>query len=72
MGDCAHSSVMPQVCDQTLGVYCLECQSVVAWCWSDEHVPEPLWNRACLNDPEAVPCDESRDDHCAICKEKIG
>jgi hypothetical protein len=37
----------------------------------DDHIPESLWNRACLNTPEAKPCEQSRDDVCSLCEEKI-
>lgn len=66
-----HDRVKPEVCDQTLGVACLDCNELLAWCWSDKHLPESLWNRACQNDPEAVPCEQSRDGVCAICGEPV-
>lgn len=69
MTDCRHARVTPEVCDQTIGVACLECGELLAWCWSEHHIPESLWNRACVNDDEAVPCDQNRDDHCALCGE---
>jgi hypothetical protein len=68
---CQHARVRPEVCDQTLGVGCLDCKELLAWCWSEKHVPESLWNRACANDAEAVPCEQSRDDRCAVCGEAI-
>lgn len=68
---CDHSQVCPEFCDQTLGVRCLDCNRLVAVCWGDEHVPESLWNRACENDSEANSCEQSRDDYCAICEERL-
>lgn len=67
MSGCAHARVTPAICDQTLGVRCLDCNELLAVCWADRHMPEPLWNRACENDAEAVPCEKSRDDYCALC-----
>ena len=71
MNDCSHVRVKPEPCDQTLGVLCLDCDTLIAVCWSDEHIPESLWNRACLSDSGANPCEQSRDDHCALCGEAI-
>lgn len=70
MSECKHTRVAPEVCDQTLGVKCLDCNALVAVCW-DTHVPESLWNRACENDPEGKPCEQNRDDVCGICDEPI-
>jgi hypothetical protein len=67
--DCQHARVVSEVCDQTLGVLCLDCGTILAVCWGDDHIPESLWNRACENDKEANPCEQSRDDHCALCGE---
>lgn len=69
--DCKHEHVAPEVCDQALGVKCLDCNALLAWCWAENHVPEPLWNRACENDSDAVPCEQNREDHCALCNEPI-
>ena len=71
MADCAHTRVAPDVYDQTLGVYCLDCRETLGVCWADDHIPESLWNRACENDPTYLECDESRPDVCAICHEPI-
>lgn len=68
---CKHERLITEVCDQTLGVGCLDCMRLLAFCWQDEHIPESLWNRACETDKEAVPCEQNRDDHCALCKEPI-
>lgn len=71
MSKCQHARVTSEVVDQTLGVFCLDCDTHLAWCWMERHVPESLWNRACENDTDAVPCEQGRDDVCAICKESI-
>jgi hypothetical protein len=71
MSDCIHARVAPEPCDQTLGVLCLDCDTIVAVCWMDEHIPESLWNRACENDTGGNPCEQSRDDVCAICEQQI-
>lgn len=68
---CEHRRVVPEVVDQTLGVFCMDCKLHLAACWDPEHIPESLWNRACGNDPDAVPCEQGRDDVCAICGEPI-
>lgn len=68
---CEHKNVIPEVCDQTLGVACLDCKELLAWCWADRHIPESLWNRSCANDRGAHPCEQNRNDHCAICEEPI-
>ena len=67
--DCQHENVTPEVCDQTLGVLCLDCNTILAVCWMDEHIPESLWNRACENDKEANTCEQNRDDYCSLCGE---
>ena len=67
--DCQHARVTPEVCDQTLGVICLDCNTILAACWMDEHIPESLWNRACENDKEANTCEQNRDDYCSLCGE---
>lgn len=64
---CPHERLTPEACDQTLGVVCLDCDGLLCWCWSDVHVPETLWNRACENDSAAKPCEQNRADYCAIC-----
>lgn len=71
MAECTHGLVAPEVCDQTLGVACLICRKLVAVCWADDHVSEFLWNRAVEGSDEFVPCEQNRDDHCAICEEPI-
>lgn len=68
---CTHTRVAPAACDQTLAVVCLDCHLQLAVCWMDQHIPESLWNRACQNDPEAVPCQQNRDDVCALCEEPV-
>lgn len=68
---CMHTRVAPAPCDQTLAVVCLDCRLQLAACWGDEHIPESLWNRACLNIPSYVPCPQNRDDVCAICAEPV-
>jgi hypothetical protein len=69
---CKHERLTVDVCDQTLAVVCIDCDHQLAVCWMDEHIPESLWNRACANDCTSRPCEQSRDDVCAICEEKIG
>jgi len=72
MVKCAHDHVRPEICDQTLGVVCTDCNVLVAFCWSDDHIPESLWNRVCTQRPdEGNPCEQNRDDHCALCGEVI-
>lgn len=66
MSDCHHERIAPRVFDQTLGVSCPDCP-LAEWCWAERHVSEDLWNLACRNDAMAVPCDENRHDHCAVC-----
>ena len=68
---CAHANVVAQVCDQTLGVVCVDCKTLLAWCWAETHVPESLWNRAAKTDLDANACEQNRDDVCAICGESI-
>lgn len=67
VAQCPHERVVPEICDQTLGVSCLDCRSLVAVCWADTHIPESLWNRACVGQNSAHPCDQNRDDYCALC-----
>lgn len=68
---CAHVSVAPIVLDQTLGVECLGCGALLGHCWSGEHISEALWNRAAAEWEDAVPCEESRDTVCAVCRQEI-
>ena len=68
---CLHVRLTSEVCDQTLGVACLDCKALLAWCWQDNHIPESLWNRAAAGDEELVPCEMDRDDHCALCGEAM-
>lgn len=70
MSDCTHPRITPETFDQTLGVSCPDC-SLQSLCWAEQHVSEELWNLACVNDGMAVPCDENRLDHCAMCGEEI-
>ena len=80
---CSHLRVMPEVCDQTLGVYCADCDESLGVCWMNGHFSESVWNRACAyakslpvtGDPlkdwhEAVPCEQDRDDVCGLCGEQ--
>jgi hypothetical protein len=63
--------IIPEICDQTLGVVCLDCNILVAVCWDGDHIPESLWNRVCARYVPAgdlVPCLQNRDDVCAICE----
>jgi hypothetical protein len=69
--ECNHERVVSHVCDQTLGVLCLDCNTILGCCWMDEHLPESLWNRVCIYDRDAKPCEQSRDDHCFLCGEKF-
>jgi hypothetical protein len=71
MDGCPHTNVTPEVCDQTLGVSCSDCSELLHICWMDDHIPESLWNRAASSLPDAIPCEESRDNVCAICKAVI-
>lgn len=68
---CEHARVKPEIWDQTLGILCLDCNGLIALCWGDSHVPERLWNRACQSDSNAIPCEQNRDDVCALCRENI-
>jgi len=71
LDECQHARVVSEVCDQTLGVLCLDCSTLLSYCWGDEHIPESLWNRACKFDEGANPCEQSRDDFCALCSEHM-
>lgn len=67
---CDHVNCMPEVCDQTLGVFCHDCQT--SWvCWGDSHVPESVWNTACRNDESYQMTIMSRPNVCGICEEEI-
>jgi hypothetical protein len=73
---CPHANVVPEVCDQTLGVACNDCNTLLGVCWMDDHVSEKLWNRACKNaDPvewgDVKPCEQDRDDFCFLCGEQF-
>ena len=70
--DCPHARIAIELIDQAVGVYCVDCTASVAACWMDRHISESLWNRACEIDPQGngpIPCDQNRDDVCAICHE---
>lgn len=68
MGEpCKHYRVTSEPCDQTLGVVCMDCNTLLTVCWMDDHIPESLWNRACENDKDSILCVQNRDDVCAIC-----
>ena len=69
--DCKHESVKPTVVDQTLGVMCLRCDMLLAWCWMERHMSERLWNKACENDAGAKRCENDREDVCALCGDKF-
>jgi hypothetical protein len=68
---CEHVRLKPDICDQALGVVCLDCNEFIACCWGDAHVSERLWNRACENDSDGIPCERSRGDICALCGESF-
>lgn len=70
--DCEHTRVKPEVCDQTLGIVCVDCLEGIAVCWGDDHIPETLWNRACYFDSDAIRCEQNREDFCALCGDAIG
>jgi hypothetical protein len=65
---CDHERLVPEVIDQTLGVKCLTCDAVIC-CWSDEHVSERMWNRACINSKNSVRCVLNRTNVCFLCGE---
>lgn len=73
--NCEHKIILPEVVDQTLGVACLECNTLLAHCWGDEHIPESLWNRSCetqmMPGNDFIKCEESRDNFCALCRDEI-
>lgn len=71
MTDCAHPQTYPDIVDQTVGVICRDCGELVAVCWYDEHIPEDVWNRACLSDNDGHPRPTNRSNVCAICEEPI-
>lgn len=66
---CLHVNLTPGVIDQTLGVYCPDCDFSEA-CWGVEHSSESVWNMACKNDSEFTPCNQNRHDVCFLCGEK--
>lgn len=65
---CKHKKTVPYPCDQTLGVKCLHCGEHLYECWNS-HIPEDAWNSACKNDKSFIPCEKSRKNVCAVCKE---
>ncbi len=67
---CKHERMKPDVFDQTLGVACPDC-NLMAWCWAENHCSEALWNLACKNDPDFSPTEQSREDYCSLCDERI-
>ena len=69
--ECTHVRLGPDTVDQTLGVVCLDCDTLLAWCWMERHIPESLWNRVCVLDADCRPCEQNRDDVCAVCEEPI-
>lgn len=71
MTTCKHNRVKPVACDQTLGIVCLDCNFLIAECWYDDHIPESLWNKACMNDADAIPSEQNRDNVCALCGEEF-
>lgn len=66
---CTHKRLTSAALDQTMGVVCLDCGLILAYCWDTDHVPEALWNQAAQNDPNRTPCELSRENVCAICQE---
>lgn len=64
---CPHKNVVSEVCDQTLGVACNDCNTVLGCCWMDMHVSEQLWNRVCISNLDCVPCKKDREDVCFLC-----
>lgn len=69
--NCEHKRVKPDVYDQTLGVYCLDCNETLHVCWQTDHIPESLRNRACDEDSECVRSELSRNNVCAICRQAM-
>jgi hypothetical protein len=69
--ECPHARLRIEGMDQTLGLVCEDCGECMAYCWMDDHIPESLWNRACTNYPGGNPCEQSRDNVCALCEEPI-
>ena len=75
MSACPHDNLVPEPCDQTLGVACNDCNLVLGVCWMDHHVSESIWNRAVANVQargveefaDCKPCAESREDVCFLC-----
>lgn len=68
--ECSHNKIHPDTFDQTIGVSCPDC-SLQAWCWSERHCSEALWNKACQNDSEGIPCKKNRNNYCFLCGEKM-
>lgn len=68
---CPHVNLECEVLDQTLGVFCKDCAESLGHCWMDSHIAESVWNRLASQDSDCVPCELSRDDYCAICKEQF-
>lgn len=68
---CSHKNSVPEVMDQTLGVACNDCNLVLGYCWGKKHVSESVYNRACMNDLDFIPCAKSRDNFCAVCGDEI-
>ena len=69
--NCLHQRLAVEPCDQTVGVLCHDCNTLLAYCWMDEHIPESLWNRLAAQVPTLRACEQNRDDVCGICSENI-
>ena len=50
---CTHPNLRPAFLDQTLGVYCPDCQAVQG-CWENMHVSEAMWDLAVLAKKENI------------------
>lgn len=46
MADCEHKRTAPAICDQTIGIVCLDCNKYLHVEWMEDHIPVPLWNEA--------------------------
>jgi len=68
---CPHERLAFVALDQTGGVECTVCNTILAYCWGDDHIPEPLWNRLAAQDPQTRAREQSRDDVCGMCGEPI-
>ena len=66
---CEHAETLPVALDQTAGVECWKCRTVLGYCWMDKHVSEAMWNRACGESSDFKPCEQSRENVCAICSQ---